>query len=247
MIRSWLPSVVLLLLLLGAWQLYCAVSGIDPLLLPPPTAVASALVGDAGLLWSNFLVTAQEVLLGVAIATAAAVALASGIHASDTLRRACYPLLVASQTVPVPIIAPILLVWLGFSLAPKLVIVALVCFFPITVAALDGLAAADPQLRKLMASLGASRWQTFARVEAPGALPALFSGLRIAVAVSLVGAVFAEWSGADSGLGYVILQARPQLLTARACAAVVVLAAFAVVLFVSVGALERRLVPWGRR
>ena len=217
MTQRWLAPLVLVLVLLGVWQLYCAVSGIDPLVLPPPTAVGRALFDDRSLLWSNFAVTAEEVLLGMLAALVAGVLLAAAIHCSATLRRAFYPVLIASQTVPISIVAPILLVWLGFGLAPKLLIVMLVCFFAITVATLDGLAAVDPQLHKLMSSLGATRWQTLRRVEAPSALPGLFSGLRIAVAASLVGAVFAEWSGANTGLGHVILQARGQLLTARAC------------------------------
>ena len=128
------------------------------------------------------------------------------MHLSETLLRdAAYPLIVASQTIPIVVIAPILLVWFGFGIGPKLVVVALICFFPITVNVLDGLRSADPDAIKLMRSLDASRWQIFRRVEAPTALPSFFSGAKIAVVLAPIGAVFGEWVGASSGLGHLIL------------------------------------------
>lgn len=238
-----LPAAIVLALI-GAWELYADLGPIDSLLLPAPSAVARALVGDRGLLWSNLAVTAQEVLLGIAAALAAACLLATAIHASPALRRALYPLLVGSQTVPIVLVAPLLVAWLGYDLAPKLVIVALVCFFPIVVGALDGLGSTPTDLLKLMRTLGANRRQTFLRVEAPSALPGLFSGLRIAVSISMIGAVLAEQSGSSAGLGHLIVQALPQLETSRAYAAVVLLAALAILLFTALGAAQRRLVPW---
>jgi ABC-type nitrate/sulfonate/bicarbonate transport system permease component len=160
------------------------------------------------------------------------------------MRRATYPLLVASQTIPIVIVAPLLVAWLGYDLAPKLAIVALICFFPVTVTALDGLRNVDPELRKLMRSLGASRLQTLRRVEAPAALPSVLSGAKIAVAVAVIGAVLAEQAGSSEGLGHLILQSIPQFETARSYAAVVVLSAFAITLFGVIELAERRLVPW---
>jgi ABC-type nitrate/sulfonate/bicarbonate transport system permease component len=237
---------VFAVVLLGAWELYAELAPLDAFLLPAPSAVASALADDRGLLWSNFTVTAGEVLLGIALGLAAALVLAGAIHASTVLRRALYPLLIASQTIPIPIVAPLLVVWLGYDIAPKLAIVALVCVFPVVVATGDALAAVEPELLKLMRTLGATRWQTFLRVEAPSALPALFSGARIAVSISVIAAVFAEYAGSSSGLGHLIQQSIPQLETARAYAAVVLLSAFALALFGAVTLAERRLAPWGR-
>jgi ABC-type nitrate/sulfonate/bicarbonate transport system permease component len=202
---------------------------------------------DRGLLWHNFAVTAGEVLLGIVVAAAAGLICAVAIHLSLTLRRTAYPLLVASQTIPIVIVAPLLVAWLGYDLAPKLAIVGLVCFFPVTVTTLDGLGSVDPELRKLMRTLDASRLQTFRLVEAPAALPALFSGARIAVAVAVIGAVLAEQAGSSEGLGHLILQAIPQFETARAYAAVVVLSAFAIALFGALTLAERSLLPWARR
>lgn len=236
----------LLLALLGAWELYAALGGVDAFILPAPHEVAAALWEDRSLLGPDLATTAGEVGLGVGLALVFGTLCAAVVHLSPVLRGAVYPLLVASQTIPVVIVAPLLVAWLGFGLAPKLVIVALVCFFPVTVTALDGLAGTDPALGKLMRTLGASRWQTFRRVEAPAALPALFSGARIAVAVAVIGAVLAEQAGSSSGLGHLILLAIPQLETPRAYAAVVLLALLAVTLFALLTVLERLLLPWAR-
>ena len=169
--------------------------------------------------------TAEEVLLGILVAAAAALVLATAMHFFATLRRAVYPLLVASQTIPIPMLAPVLVLWLGFGILPKLVVIALVSFFSIVVTTLAGLAAVDPDLLKLMRTFDASRLRTFRHVELPAALPGLFTGAKIAVVVAVIGAVFAEQAGSNSGLGYLIQVRSPQLLTARALAAVAILSA----------------------
>jgi putative hydroxymethylpyrimidine transport system permease protein len=233
-----------LLVLLGIWELYVDLGGADPLILPAPHSIASALFTDRSLLWSNFLVTAQEVLLGVLLAAVVGLALAFALHFSRTLRAAVYPLLVASQTVPVPMLAPVLVLWLGFGILPKLAVIALVSFFSIVVTTLDGLAAIDPDLLKLMQTFDATRLRTFRHIEFPAALPSVFTGARIAVAVAVIGAVFAELSGADAGLGYLFQQANGQLLIPRAYAAVVILSIFAIALFALLTLAERLALPW---
>jgi NitT/TauT family transport system permease protein/putative hydroxymethylpyrimidine transport system permease protein len=247
--RALLPLAVVLGLL-GLWQLAASwdviadALSIEPFLVPAPSDVANSLWTDRELLAENAWVTVQEVLLGFAIALVAGSAFAIALHLSDLLRRALYPLLVASQTVPVIAIAPILVVWLGFGLGPKLAIIALICFFPITVNALDGLRAVDPELPRMMRTLDASRIQTLLRVEAPSALPFLLSGAKIAAVISVIGAVFGEWSGADQGLGHLILVAQGQVQTARVFAAVTVLSALAILLFGGLALVERRLAWW---
>jgi putative hydroxymethylpyrimidine transport system permease protein len=240
-----MSALLLFLALIGAWQAYTAISGIDSFLLPSPTQVGSALWDDRSLLWSNFVVTAEEMLLGIAVAVGIALILA--MHFGRTVRRAVYPLLIGSQTIPIPMVAILLATWLGYDLAPKLVIVALVSFFPIVVTTLDGLAGVDPDMRKLMRTLDASRWQTFRRVELPTALPGLLSGAKIAVAVSAIGAVLAELAGSSEGLGHLLQQSIAQFETERAWAAVVMLSVFAAVLFAALSLAERRLVPWAHR
>ncbi len=236
-------AALLAIALLGGWEAYVRLGGIEELILPAPSAIAAALVEDRALLWDNLVVTSGEVLLGIAAALAVGVALAVAIHASPTLRRAVYPLLIASQTIPLVIVAPLVIVWLGFDLAPKVAIVALIAFFPVAVSTLDGFARVDSDLLKLMRTLGATRWQAFRHVEAPAALPASLSGAKIAVAIAVIGAVLAEQAGSSEGLGHLLLQAIPQLETARAYAAVVLLAALALLLFGSLSLLERRLLP----
>jgi putative hydroxymethylpyrimidine transport system permease protein len=249
--RRWLPPIVIVAALLGLWQLAASLDvianalNIEPFLIPSPSEIAQSLWADRSLLLDNGWVTLQEVLAGFALSVAAGMGFAVVLHLSPTLRRAFYPLLVASQTVPIVVIAPILVVWLGFGIGPKLAIIALICFFPITVNTLDGLRSVDPDLTKMMRTLDASRWQTFRRVEAPTALPYFFSGAKIAVAVAVIGAVFGEWAGSSSGLGHLIQQASAQLQTARTFAAVVVLSALAIVLFGLLALIERRVAWWG--
>jgi putative hydroxymethylpyrimidine transport system permease protein len=243
-VRRAIPPALLLLGLLGGWELYVDLGGVDPLILPAPHQVASALYDDRTLLWSNFLVTAREVLLGSLASVAIGLALAVGIHFSRVLRAAVYPLLIGSQAVPVVILAPILALWLGFGIGPKLAVIALVCFFPIAVTTLAALAAVDTDLIKLMRTFDSTRLRTFRQVEFPAALPGLFTGTKIAVAISPIGAVFAEWNGSNSGLGYTLLQSIPQLLAARAVASVLILSLFAVGLFGLLALAERAVLPW---
>jgi NitT/TauT family transport system permease protein/putative hydroxymethylpyrimidine transport system permease protein len=237
-------ALLLVAVLLGAWQLYASEGPVDDLILPSPSEIATALWEDRSLLWSNFLVTAQEVAFGIVAALLVGFACATALHFWRPLRRATYPLLVASQAVPIVIVAPLLIVWLGFGMAPKIAIIALICFFPIVVTTLDALGRVDRDTIRLLRTLDASRWSAFRFAEAPAALPAALSGAKIAVAVAVIGAVFAEYSGSSEGLGHLILQAIPQLETARAWAAVVVLAAFAVALFYALDLAQRRLLPW---
>jgi putative hydroxymethylpyrimidine transport system permease protein len=237
-------AILLLLAIAGGWEAYVRIGGVDELLLPAPSAIAQALVDDRALLWSNFAVTAREIGLGLAAALVLGLACAIAIHLWRPLRQALYPLLVTSQTIPIPIIAPLLVVWFGYELTPKIVIVALVCFFPIVVPTLDALDRTDADLRKLMRSFGASRWQTFRLVEAPAALPGLVTGAKLSLAFAAIAAILAEWSGSENGLGHLVLQALPNFETARAYAAVLILAAFSVALFAALSLAERRLLPW---
>lgn len=244
LVRRYLPPALLLAALIGIWELYVDLGGVDSLILPSPHQVASALYDQRSLLWSSFLVTAREVVLGILVAAITGLVLAVAIHFSQAFRRAAYPLVIASQAVPVVLIAPVLTFWLGFGIAPKLVVVALVSFFSIVVTTLAGLESVDPDLLKLMRTFDAPRRRTFWHVELPAALPGVFTGAKIAVAVSVIGAVFAEWNGSNSGLGYLIVVSLPQLQPALSVAAVVIMSAFAIVLFGLLGLAERRALPW---
>lgn len=236
-----IAPLLILAALIGAWELYVDLGGVNDIVLAAPSQIAEAMWDDRSLLATNLGVTAQEIGFGIACALVLGLVLAVAIHISPLLRRALYPLMVASQAVPIVIFAPLLVYWVGFGILPKIVIIALICFFPVVVTTASALGRVDPELHKLMRTLDASRWQTFRFAELPSALPAALSGARIAVAVAAIGAVLAEESGSTAGLGHLMRQAQGNLDTPRAYAAVVVLALTAVTLFALLGAVERRL------
>ena len=242
-----LPAVLLALALVGGWELYVELAGVQADLLPAPHDVASALWNSGGLLLRNFRVTAEEVVLGLAIALVSGFALAVAIHLSPLVRRALYPLAVGSQALPIPVIGVLLVFWWGFGIFPKLAIIALICFFPVLVTTVDGLAAVDPDQLKLLRTLDASRWQAFRLAELPAALPAALSGARIALAVGVIGAFIAETttptSGPYPGLGREIIT-DVNFQTSRAYAGTVVLFGFAVACFYGLSLAERKLAPW---
>jgi ABC-type nitrate/sulfonate/bicarbonate transport system permease component len=246
-----LPPLLLALALLGLWEIYVDTRGVDPLLLPAPHAMFSELWNNAGLLWSNFQITAKEVVLGLALALIAGFAMAVAIHLSGPVRRAVYPHTVGSQAVPIAVIAAPLCFWWGFGIFPKLFVIALICFFPVVVTTVDGLAAVDPDELKLLRTLDASRWQAFRFAELPAALPAALSGARIALAVGVIGAFIAETStptsGPYAGLGREITSDLTALQTPRAYAATAVLFVFAIACFYALTLAERKLAPWTHR
>ena len=242
-----MSATLVILALLGAWELVVRLGGVDPLLLPPPSDVARALWTDRGDLAGDLGVTAREVLVGLLVAVAAGVAIALAMHLSPLARRALRPLVIGSQAVPVPVIAPLVILVLGFGLAPKVLLVALVCFFPVAINLHDGLRDADPDARRVLRSLDATRWQTLRMLEAPAALPAAFTGMKVAAAVAVIGAVFAEWSGSDAGLGHALLTYNGQLETPRAFAATFLLFALAIALYGAFALLERRVIDWAPR
>jgi putative hydroxymethylpyrimidine transport system permease protein len=245
----WAP-ILLLAFLLGGWELYVDLAGLEADLLPAPHAVAAALWSNRDLVWRNFAVTAEEVVLGLTLALAAGFLLAVAIHLSPLLRRAVYPLAVGSQAVPIPVIGVLLVFWWGFGIFPKLVVIALICFFPVLVSTVDGLAAVDPDQPKLLRTLDASRWQAFRFAELPAALPAALSGARIALAVGVIGAFIAETTtpttGAYPGLGREIIT-DVNFQTSRAYAGTAVLFGFAIACFYTLALAERKLTPWSTR
>lgn len=246
----WVLPALLLAALVGAWQIAASTGAIaealslESYLVPSPAEIASSLWENRGLLAENAWVTLREIVFGILVAVAVGVGFAVAMHRWRIVHDASYPLVVASQTIPIVVIAPILTVWFGYGLAPKIFIVALICFFPITIAALGGLRSVDPEGVKMMQTLDASRWQRFRHVEAPTALPQLFTGVKIAVVVAPIGAVFAEWAGSNAGLGHLIQSDLGYLEVAREFATVAVLSAMALILMGLTVLAERRVVRW---
>lgn len=240
-----LPPVMLFVALLLLWQWYASTLGTaGAVTLPPPTQVWSVLVAQRDILWFHTQVTLQETLVGFAAALAAGLVCGTLIDFSPWLRRALYALLVTSQTIPIITIAPLLVLWFGFELLSKTLVVLLVCFFPIVVALADGLRSADPELLKLYRSFGAGRLRIFWSVRLPGALPTLFSGIRIAITYSVVGAIFGEYVGADAGLAVYMKLKQASFNTAGVIAAIAVTAALSIALYGAAALVERLALPW---
>jgi NitT/TauT family transport system permease protein/putative hydroxymethylpyrimidine transport system permease protein len=240
-------AALIVLAALVGWEAIVRAGEVDDLILPAPTQVLDSLWTDRGVLAPDLATTTWEVVIGLAAAIAAGAALGVLMHASPRARSALRPLVIGSQAVPVPVIAPLVVLVLGFGLAPKVLLVALVCFFPVAINLYDGLRDTDADARKLLRSLDATRWQMLRMLELPSALPAAFTGVKVAAAVAVIGAVFAEWAGSDSGLGHALLTANGQLATARAFAATLLLFGLAIVLYGAFSLLERRVVNWAPR
>ena len=212
--------------------------------LPAPSAIGMELWVSRGLLLGHTWVTVEEVLIGFAVALLSGVTLACLINYSRTLERVIYPGIVASQTIPIIVIAPLLLIWLGYGIQHKVFVVALISFFPIVVNTVDGFKSTDPDMVNLLKTLGANRWQIFRNVHVPSSLPFLFSGIKIAITVSVIGAVIGEWVGSSEGLGYLAIRSKSQFLSERVYATVVLLSLMGIGLFLIAGALERVMLPW---
>jgi len=243
---SWQRSLPALLLaaLVGIWELAARFTDVPQYILPAPTAIADRLIRSWALLWEHSVVTLTEIGIGFALGVLFGLALAIPIAYSALVRNTLYPLIVASQAVPKIAIAPLLVLWLGFDIWPKIVVTALMVFFPVTVTAAEGFSSVDRNLLDLLRSVHANQAQIFIKVRFPHALPQIFSGLKIGITLAVVGAVVGEWVGADSGLGYLLVYANTLLDSTLLFASLILLIVMGVVLFFIVGVLERLLLPW---
>ncbi len=240
------PPLGLIALLLLLWQAAISSGLVQEWLLPSPYKIvvdgieAWTKMGLALHTWQTF----QEAVLGFLLAVATGLALALIVDFSPLLSRTLYPLLVASQTIPIIAIAPILALALGYGIEPKLFVVALVCFFPIVISTADGLRSADPNWIALLRSMGANRWQIFAKVRFPNALPSFFSGLKVAITYSVIGAVIGEWVGGNVGLAFFMKRAHNAMEFGREFAGIVITSLLSIALFLLIAGLERLALPW---
>lgn len=244
--RNKLPAVVAVGALLLVWQLAAGGGLIPDYLLPTPVEVAQAFVTDAGLLWEHMGVTLWEAACGLALGLALGFVMAVLMDAFDLLYRACYPILVITQTVPTVAIAPLLVLWFGYGMAPKVILIVIATFFPVTVGLLDGFRAVDRDSIDLLRSMGATRWQIFRYLKCPAALPQFFSGLRIAAAYAVVGAVISEWLGGFSGLGVYMTRVRKAYAFDKMFAVILLISGISLALMALVGLLERWCMPYRR-
>lgn len=240
MLKRYGPALILLISLFAAWEAACRLLPIPPYILPAPSKIAGALwQWREPLLLQHFPLTLKETLLGLIISVILGVAIAVSMHFSPPVNRALYPLIVASQTIPIIALSPVFLFWFGYSLSQKVAVVVLVAFFPVAMATRDGLRSADPELLGWLKAAGASRWRTLVMAEAPAALPAFFSGLKMAASVSVIGAVLGEWLGGDAGLAIYGRRAASNLKSPELFASVVLLALMGIALFLLAAGLER--------
>lgn len=243
--KRFIAALISLAAFLAAWKLLTVVTGTPDYILPPPEVVgerALRAIRD-GLLWEHTAVTLSEILLGFAVGAASAIAVGVALGKSVVVERVLSPYIVAAQSVPILALAPLLDIWFGGGLLARVLICALIVFFPIAIATMVGIRSADPLLREMLRSLGASPGQLTARLEIPSALPVLFGGLRVGVTLAVIGAVVAEWAGASSGLGVLINIANQGLFdTPLMFVALATLAVIGITLHGLVVVAERRLV-----
>lgn len=241
--ESWRP-VAVLLALFAVWWFVAWRELVPAYLVPSPGAVAETMAAEWPMLLEHTWVTTLETIVGFVLAAVIGVAAAVLLVYSKTAEKSLYPLILFAQVIPKIAIAPILVVWFGFGMTPKIVLAVLIAFFPVVVSAVAGLRSVDPELLEMSATMGASRWKTFRKIRFPGALPQLMSGLKVAVTLAVVGAVVGEFVGADRGLGYVLLLASGNLDAPLLFADLILMSLIGVVLFVLVEVLERLLIPW---
>ncbi|WP_226628984.1 ABC transporter permease [Alloyangia pacifica] len=238
------PAVWTLIALLLFWEVMVRLREIPQYILPAPSVIFAEIVSYWHRLWPNALVTLGEILFGFACAVCIAVPLAVSVVYSQFMARAVFPIIVMSQTIPKVAIAPLLLTWFGYGVTPKIVIVIMLSFFPIVINTVMGLRATTPEMLYLARSMGANGWQIFWKFRLPKALPFIFGGLKLATALSVIGAIVAEFIGADKGLGYLILIAGANFDIARQFASIILISLMGMSFFGLLTWLERVAIPW---
>ncbi|MCL2765404.1 MAG: ABC transporter permease [Treponema sp.] len=242
--RGNLLPVIPVALLLLAWQILSASGIVPPYMLPGPLRVISVFIDDFPLLMSHLLYTLMEAMSGLALAVTAAFVLAVVMDASNIIKKSVTPILLITQTMPVIAIAPLLILWMGYGIAPKITLVFLTCFFPVTIGLLGAFASADSDALRLLQSMGAKKWQLYRYIKIPQSLPAFFSGLKIAASYSIIGAVVAEWLGGDAGLGVYMIRVRRSYSFDKMFAVIILVSVLSLLLIKLVTLLEKKSMPW---
>lgn len=235
-------SIIFIAFLLFIWELIIHVANIPQWLLPAPSAIVVEGIHSYQTFLPHVIATIQLALLGLTIGVLCGLSVAVLLHRSATMRAFVYPILIVSQNVPVLVLAPLLIIWFGFGLLPKLIIICLVCFFPIVIAAMDGFRQTSPELKHYFAMIGASKRQTFWKLEWPFAYPSIFSGIKIAATYSVMGAVIAEWLGAKKGIGVYMTLAQSSFRTDRVFVAIFAIVLLSLLLFSGIRLLEKLIV-----
>ena len=240
------PALLMIMTATVIWEGYVALSQIEKFILPPPSQIISAFFKQWTPIFEHTKVTIYEALVGYLVALIVSIFLAIAIDNNRFLKQGFYPILVASQTIPIIAIGPLITAWFGFGILPKVLVVALVAFFPIVVNMIDGFNSTDKDLINLLKTMNASKWQIFLKVKIPSALPNTFSGLRIAATYSVMGAVIGEWLGASKGLGIYIRNASNSYLIDQVFAAIIVIVGISILFYSVLLIVERLIIPWNR-
>ncbi len=241
--KYFLPVVAGLFILL-IWEFIVKFFQIEQWILPAPTQIINAFWDSRSLIFFHLTPTVIEAMIGLVVAVFVSVFIAVAMERFQTIRKIIYPFLIISQTIPFIILAPLLTLWFGFGLLPKIIIISLVCFFPITINLFDGFQNVDPSIFRLLTSMGAKQKQMFKWVKLPASLPSFFSGLRIAAAYSILGAVVSEWMGADRGLGILLIRSTKSYLTDRVFAVIVIITILSIAVVFIVEIIARLSIPW---
>ncbi|OBZ10591.1 nitrate ABC transporter permease [Bacillus sp. FJAT-27264] len=241
------PPIVAVVFFLAVWQLAVSFFDIEKWILPSPRDIGHEFADNPAGIWDHTLATLKLTLIGFPIGTSVGLVVALLLHLMPWAKRAFYPLLILSQNVPSIALGPLLVIWFGFGLLPKMVLITLVCFFPVAVAAMGGLAQSDRVMLNYMKMAGASKWQIFTKLELPHSLPAIFSGVKISATYAVMGAVVAEWIGSDKGIGYYMQLQKSAYRTDRMFVAIVIVVLLSLVLFAIIALLEKWLVRWKPR
>lgn len=245
-ITNKLAPAALIAAILLVWQLVSSAGLVPKFMLPSPTDVAAAFAGDFSALMGHLGTTLSEALFGLALGVGLSFVVAFLMDRFSFLHKSVYPLLVITQTIPAIAIAPLLVLWMGYDIAPKVTLVVIVCFFPVTVGLLDGFRTADPDTVNLLRSMGAGRWQIFRHIKLPSSMGHFFAGLRVAVAYSVVGAVIAEWLGGYNGLGVYMIRVKKSYAYDKMFAVIFLISIISLVLMRGVSLLQKRVMPWDK-
>jgi len=235
---------ITVILLLSIWEVLVRLEHVPQYILPGPVQILKTLAASHELLLMHTLITLEEALLGFVLASAIAFVTAFMLNNINWLNRALYPVLILSQTIPIITLAPLFLIWFGWGMLPKIIVVILVCFFPAAISLLNGLNSIDPDLVNLFRSMGASRIAIFNMVKLPAAVPAFFSGLKISASYSIMAAVIGEWLGAQQGLGYYMTLSQKSFRVDQVLAAVVIISLLSLLLVKVIDFIEYSVTPW---
>lgn len=243
-IRAKLPAAAAIILLLIFWQLACASKLVPSYMLPSPLDVVNAFIGDSELLFDNAVITLQEAFIGLACGVSLGFAVAVLMDSFEVFRKAFYPIMVLTQTVPSVATAPLLVLWFGYEMLPKIILIVISTFFPVAVGVFEGFRSADKDSVGLLRSMGANSWQIFRYIKFPSALPQFFSAIRITVAYSVVGAVISEWLGGFGGLGVYMTRVKKAYAFDKMFAVIFLISAISLLLMLLVSVAEKKCMPY---